>query len=73
MDLADLDIEIAGPRDMSRKKRSTDDKGIERDARIPRVVTKPKARPVPKNNKGGPEAGGEELEDAGPFGMSHAK
>ena len=54
---------------------SADDKDIEGGADIPQVASKPKPRPVLKRkvteeNSG---AGGEELEDDNPFGMSYAK
>ena len=48
---------------------------IEGGAGIPQVTLKPKLRPVLKRKVTEEDsgAGGEELEDADPFGMSHAK
>jgi hypothetical protein len=54
---------------------SADGKSIEGDAGIFKVASKPKPRAVLKG-KGTDEdlgAGGEELEDADPFGMLYAK
>jgi hypothetical protein len=49
--------------------------GVEEDAGIPQVASRPKPRAVRKTRdaKEDPGAGDEELEDANPFGKLYAK